>query len=92
MYERLPNFCYWCGCLTHHSKDCSDKLNRKGAVHDANPQFGPWLRANTPNLAKKSVVRVPRYEEVDSSYRSAARFIVASSDGQVQLDIVADPG
>ena len=21
-YERLPNICYWCGCLTHNNKDC----------------------------------------------------------------------
>ena len=20
-YERLPNLCYWCGCLTHLDKD-----------------------------------------------------------------------
>ena len=21
-YEQLPNFCYWCGKLTHGDKDC----------------------------------------------------------------------
>ena len=21
-YKRLPNFCYWCGYLTHNDKDC----------------------------------------------------------------------
>nr|XP_023890894.1 uncharacterized protein At4g02000-like [Quercus suber] len=21
-YERLPNLCYWCGCLSHVDKDC----------------------------------------------------------------------
>ena len=21
-YERLPNLCYWCGCLTHQDWDC----------------------------------------------------------------------
>jgi hypothetical protein len=20
-YKRLPNFCYWCGCLDHSEKD-----------------------------------------------------------------------
>ena len=27
-------------------------------------QFGSWLRANTPNLAKKTVIRVAGYDEV----------------------------
>ena len=22
-YERLPNLCYWCGCLTHDDRDCA---------------------------------------------------------------------
>ena len=22
-YEHLPNFCYWCGLLTHSKKDCA---------------------------------------------------------------------
>ncbi len=22
-YEQLPNFCYWCGLLTHGEKDCA---------------------------------------------------------------------
>ena len=22
-YERIPNLCYWCGCLTHNDRDCS---------------------------------------------------------------------
>ena len=21
-YERLPNICYWCGCLNHDDRDC----------------------------------------------------------------------
>ena len=62
-YERLPNVCYWCGRLTHHDRDCSVGLKRKGASREVDKQFGPWLRANTPNLAKKSVIRVAGYEE-----------------------------
>ncbi|KAL0001421.1 hypothetical protein SO802_015202 [Lithocarpus litseifolius] len=62
-YERLPNLCYWCGCLTHQDQDCSLWQNRKGFMPARNQQFGPWLRAGTPNLAKRMIVRVASYEE-----------------------------
>ena len=29
-YERLPNFFYRCGLLTHSDTDCEDWLRRKG--------------------------------------------------------------
>ena len=28
-YERLPNFCYWCSCLTHGERDCKKWLQGK---------------------------------------------------------------
>ena len=31
-YERLPNLCYWCGCLTHQDRDCLLWQNRKGSM------------------------------------------------------------
>ena len=62
-YERLPNLCYWCGRLTHQDWECSLWQNRKGVVPEKNQQFGPWLRANTPNLAKRTVFQVAGYED-----------------------------
>ncbi|KAL0002786.1 hypothetical protein SO802_016567 [Lithocarpus litseifolius] len=62
-YECLPNLCYWCGRLTHHDKDCSVWLKRKGTMKEKNQNFGLWLRAITPNLAKKTVICVSGYEE-----------------------------
>ena len=71
-YERLPNLCYWCGRLTHHNKGCSIWLNRKGTLRESDQQFGSWLRVVTPNLAKKTVVRVAGYEaEVREDNRDA---------------------
>ena len=32
-------------------------------MHNISPQFGPWLQANTPNMAKKYVVQVSGYVE-----------------------------
>lgn len=62
-YERFPNLCYWCGCLTHQDRDCSLWQRRKGTLREGNQKFGSWLHAATPNIAKKTIVRVAGYEE-----------------------------
>lgn len=31
-YERLPNFCYWCGCFDHGDKDCDLWIQSKGTL------------------------------------------------------------
>ncbi len=31
-YERLLNFCYWCGMLTHGDRDCDRWLWSKGTL------------------------------------------------------------
>ncbi len=46
-YEKLPNFCYWCGCLTHADKDCPIWLRSKGSLKIETQQYGSWLRAST---------------------------------------------
>ena len=33
-YEKLTNFCYWCGMVSHDEKECKKWLARKGS----NPQ------------------------------------------------------
>ncbi|GJU09943.1 reverse transcriptase [Tanacetum coccineum] len=44
-YERLPNFCYWCGHLGHTEKECLDKpANIDGKVFENWP-FQESLRA-----------------------------------------------
>lgn len=61
-YERLPNLYYWCGRLTHHDKDCSLWSKRKGSMKEGGQQFGSWLRESTPNLGKKTIIRLEGYE------------------------------
>ena len=29
-YERLPNFCSWCGCLNHGDRDCHLWIESEG--------------------------------------------------------------
>ena len=44
-YERLPNFCYWCGCLDHAEKVCDDGLKKKNVDSSEGFQYGVWMRA-----------------------------------------------
>ncbi|KAK7856350.1 hypothetical protein CFP56_023717 [Quercus suber] len=65
-YERMPNICHWCGKLTHMDRECPIWLKGKNTLKEAEQQFAPWMRAATPNLARKSVVRVAGFEENES--------------------------
>ncbi|XP_075645254.1 uncharacterized protein At4g02000-like [Castanea sativa] len=69
-YERLLNFCYWCGKLTHMDRECPIWTKRKDDLLETEQQFGPWLRATTPNLARKTVVRVAGFEESENDVDS----------------------
>uniref|UniRef100_A0A2N9HZ94 Zinc knuckle CX2CX4HX4C domain-containing protein n=1 Tax=Fagus sylvatica TaxID=28930 RepID=A0A2N9HZ94_FAGSY len=44
-YERLPNFCYWCGHLDHAEKDCDEGLRHWNTNPPEELQYGAWLRA-----------------------------------------------
>ena len=58
-YERLPNFCYWCGCLDHGEKDCDVGLQQRQSSDQKEYQFGAWLRAFSDRPPHKTVVIVP---------------------------------
>ncbi|KAL0402427.1 UNVERIFIED_CONTAM: hypothetical protein Slati_4272600 [Sesamum latifolium] len=47
-YERLPNFCYLCGCLGHISRQCEVQLQDGFCDPGANAPYGNWLRAAAP--------------------------------------------
>ena len=44
-YERLPNFCYWCGWVSHSERDCEMWLRAKGNLKREDQQYGEWMRA-----------------------------------------------
>ncbi len=57
-YERLPNFCYWCGIPTHGEKDCEAWLNTPKAEKDKEPEYGLWLRASPERVLRRVQVTV----------------------------------
>ena len=61
-YEKIPNFYYWCGFVSHDDKDCSKWLASKGTLDITKQEFGAWLWAPPFNLGKKMVVSVMGFE------------------------------
>ena len=57
-YERLPNFCYWCGLLSHSDKDCPQWLLNKEVLRTEDQQFGPWLKAVNEHPWRKTEIKV----------------------------------
>lgn len=47
-YEKLPNFCYFCGKIGHLVEDCSqcfDIVGENDRIDDSKLAYGDWLRA-----------------------------------------------
>ena len=60
-YERLPNLCYWCGCLTHSDKDCERWIDSEGTLNKEEQHFGPWLKAAPFMASRKAFLSVPGF-------------------------------
>ena len=71
-YERLPNYCYWCGRLTHAEKECELWLRSKGSLRCETQQYGAWLWAPMDKPIRRVEVRaegrsnVPRWGQPQS--------------------------
>ncbi|KAL6550173.1 hypothetical protein OROMI_020661 [Orobanche minor] len=66
-YERLPNFCYFCGILGHLVKDCHECValtGPLGKVPGDNLNYDEWLRGHVnnqqPRFVNDSLSRVGR--------------------------------
>ena len=57
-YERLPNFCYWCGRLTHGDRECERWLRSRGSLSWEEQQYSAWLRAFVEKPIRRVEVKV----------------------------------
>lgn len=62
-YDRLPNLCYWCGCLDHTDKDCETWIQSKGTLKTKDKRYDSSIRALPFYSSKKNIVCVPGYFE-----------------------------
>ena len=62
-YERLPNVCYWCGCLDHADKDCKVWIHSNGSLKTKYRRYDSSIRALPFYSSSKNVVCVPGYFE-----------------------------
>ena len=57
-YERLPNICYWCGCLNHGDRDCDLWVESEGNLTKESQAYGAWIRAAPFAKGRNFVVKV----------------------------------
>ena len=57
-YERLPNICYWCGCLNHVDRDCDLWIESEGKLTKQNQAYGAWICATSFGKGRSSVLKV----------------------------------
>lgn len=48
-YEKLPKFCFRCGVIRQGAQGCLQNGGQRSSGEVAEPQFGSWLRALSPN-------------------------------------------
>ena len=72
-YKRLPNVCYWCGCLNHFNKDCERWVQSNGTLQPKDQEYGPWLRATPLPKHKNSMIVVPSYYETKKEFEAEGR-------------------
>ena len=83
-YERLPNICYWCGCLTHSDRNCEVWINNDGTLKAGDQEYDPWLRAPfTPNPRRSMVVVPGFYETRKKNLARGSRATELNSDSIV---------
>ena len=58
-YEKLTNFCYWCGMVSHEEKECEKWLAGKGSNPHKQQEYGAWLRATPYNPRNSPYMTVP---------------------------------
>ena len=82
-YEKLPNFCYWCGLISHDGKDCEVWLAKENLEKTEPHEYGLWLRAPPYNLGKTPFIMVPGIGDGLGEFQDLLNFQIMQSGGQI---------
>ena len=67
-YERLPNFCFWCGRLNYSDKNCNLWIESKGTLSLDSQQFNSSLKVAPYSAGGKNVIYVLGFYERRQPY------------------------
>ena len=85
-YERLPNICYWCGCLNHVDRDYDLWLDSEGTLDKEHQEYGAWIRTTPFTKTKRSVVNVPGFYDTRKKGSKAN----GMKDGRTSMSVEAE--
>lgn len=87
-YERLPNICYWCGCLNHVDRDYDLWIESEGNLPKESQAYGAWIHAAPFVKGKSPVLKVSGFY---SATKSLQKQIVDGGHEVVQpVDLAGD--
>ena len=89
-YERLPNFYYNCGLLSHAIRDCLESVGLNVQTIESQLQYGAWLRGEPSQRGgyeiSKPVMRASPNGNVDSG-DEARQAVITAQVPEVQTEI-----
>uniref|UniRef100_A0A2N9GYK3 Reverse transcriptase domain-containing protein n=1 Tax=Fagus sylvatica TaxID=28930 RepID=A0A2N9GYK3_FAGSY len=90
-YERLPNFCYWCGIPTHGERDCEEWLKTTDEEKDKDPEYGVWLRASQDRVLRRVQVTVEGRSRSTSKPMGGEQAVPPSPQAPTKPAVVHSP-